>query len=118
VIPSCYDEETAADIAFAFDLYTNETPGYNSPEAYLDLYYQDFSRGNTYDERAVTETIRRYNHRETANFLTRYLVDGLDICDLTKNYPFAEKTPEECVEEVWDSWQTLIDAANEGGVEG
>jgi hypothetical protein len=43
-------------------------------------------------------------------------VDGLDIQDLTKNYPFAEKTPEECVEEVWDSWQKLIDASDGEGI--
>ena len=114
VIPSCYDAETASDIAFAYNLYTNETPGYKSSDAYLELYYSDFERSSEYDERAVTETIRRYNYGETANFLTSYLVDGLNIHDLTKNYPFRDKTPEECVEEVWDSWQELIDASNEG----
>lgn len=118
VIPSCYDAEAAADIAFAYNLYTNLTPGYDElPDDYLEYYYADFSRGNETDERAVTETIRRYNDKKTANFLTRYLVDGLDIRDLTKNYPFTEKSPKECVEEVWDSWQILIDAANKGGVE-
>ena len=50
--------------------------------------------------------------KDTAIFLTRYLVDGLDITDLTQYYPFAEKTPEECVEGVWDSWQVLIDTSN------
>lgn len=118
VIPSCYDAETAADIAFAYDLYTNLTPGYDDLwDDYLDYYYADFSRGSETDERAVTETIRRYNDKKTANFLPRYLVDGLDIRDLTKNYPFTEKTPEECADEVWESWQELIDGANKGGVE-
>lgn len=119
VIPSCYDEETAADIALAFNLYTvdtarrEETETYTSPYEYDD-YYPDFHREGKYDERAVKETLPRYNDEETANFLTRYLVDGLDIRDLTKSYPFTEKTPEECVEEVWDSWQALIDVANGG----
>ncbi len=113
VIPSCYDEETAADIAFAYDLYTNETPGYNDPASYQEPYYAHFE-----DERACDETLPYYNdkQKDTANFLTRYLVDGLDIRDLTKNYPFAEKTPEECVNEVWDSWQKLIDASNGAGM--
>lgn len=109
VIPSCYDAETAADIAFAYDLYTNETPGYNDPVSYQEAYYSDFE-----DERACDETLPYYNdkRRDTVHFLTRYLVDGLDISDLTKSYPFTEKTPEECVEEVWNFWQGLIEASN------
>ncbi len=112
VIPVCYDAETAADIAFAYNLYTNETPGYHDPAPYQEQYYSHFE-----DERACDETLPYYNDKAktTVNFLTRYLVNGLDITDLTQYYPFAEKTPEECVEEVWDSWQVLIDASN--GVE-
>ena len=118
VIPSCYDAETAADIAFAYDLYTNETPGYNDPVSYQEAYYSDFSRDGKIDERACDETLPYYNdkQKDTVNFLTRYLVDGLDITDLTQYYPFAEKTPEECVAEVWDSWQVLIDAGNGAGM--
>ena len=114
VIPSCYDAETAADIAFAYDLYTNETPGYNDPVSYQELYYNDFFRGSVCDERACDETLPYYNdkRKDTVNFLTRYLVDGLDIRDLTQYYPFVEKTPEACVNDVWDSWQELIDVAN------
>lgn len=113
VIPSCYDEKTAADIAFAFHLYTNETPGYNDPASYQEPYYSHFE-----DERACDETLPYYNdkRKDTVNFLTRYLVDGLEIRDLTKHYPFVKKTPEECVDEVWDSWQKLIDASNGAGM--
>ncbi len=113
VIPSCYDAETAADIAFAFNLYTMETPGYHDPAPYQEPYYAHFE-----DERACDETLPYYNdkRKDTVNFLTRYLVDGLDIHDLTKYYPFAEKAPEECVDEVWDSWQRLIDASNGVGM--
>jgi len=113
VIPACYDAETAADIAFAFNLYTRETPGYHDPAPYQEPYYAHFE-----DERACDETLPHYDDKEkdTVNFLTRYLVDGLDIHDLTKYYPFAEKAPEECVDEVWDSWQELIDASNGVGM--
>jgi len=120
VIPSCYDAETAADIAFAYNLYTVNTEGrvmtetYTAPYEY-DEYSSDFYRQGEYDERVCKETLPRYNDGETANFLTCYLVDGLNIRDLTKNYPFVERTPEECVEEVWESWQKLIDESNGGG---
>ena len=113
VIPSCYDAETAADIAFAYDLYTNQTPGYNDPVSYGEPYYPDFYRSGKYDERVIKETLPHYNDDETTNFLTRYLVDGLDIRELTGSYPFVECTPEACVEGIWDSWQELIDASNE-----
>lgn len=118
VIPSCYDAETAADIAFAYNLYaikTEEklaTETYSKPYEYED-YWDDFYRVEGYDKRVCKETLPRYNDGETANFLTSYLVEGLDIRDLTKNYPFLDCTPEECVEEVWDSWQKLIDVCNE-----
>ena len=117
VIPSCYDEETAADIAFAYNLYTIKTEEklvtetYSQPYEYED-YWDDFHRADGYDERVCNETLPRYNDGETANFLTSYLVDGLNICDLTKNYPFLDRTPEACVEDIWDSWQKLIDACN------
>ena len=118
VIPACYDEETATDIAFAYDLYTNETPGYNDPVSYGELYVYDFYRNDEYDERAIKETLPYYDdkRKDTVNFLTRYLVDGLDVRDLTGNYPFEEKMPEECVDEVWDSWQEMIDASNGRGM--
>ena len=124
VIPSCYDKETAADIAFAFNQYTVKTQEREAEETYTAPYeYDDYALHfyrpgvySAYDERVCQETLPRYNDGNTALFLTRYLVDGLDIRDLTNNYPFADKTPEECVEEVWDSWQKMIDASNNGGV--
>lgn len=120
VIPSCYDKETAADIAFAFHQYMVKTQEREVDEMYTAPYeYDDYASHfyrpgvySVYDERVCKETLPRYNDGETALFLTRYLVEGLDIGDLTKNYPFAERTPEECVDEVWESWQKLIDASN------
>ncbi len=120
VIPSCYDKETATDIAFAFNQYTVKTQEREADETYTAPYeYDDYASHfyrpgvySVYDERVCQETLPRYNDGETALFLTRYLVDGLDIRDLTNHYPFTEKTPEECVNEVWDSWQELIDASN------
>ncbi len=123
VIPSCYDAETAADIAFAYHLLVQEPQGdgiYEDPSDGLEEYYGDFSRfdeennSTVWDERAVKETIARFNDGETANFLNTYLVEALDIHDLTRNYPFIDKTPEECVEELWDSWQELITMSNGG----
>lgn len=52
VIPSCYDEERAWKIAFAYNLYTEKTPGYEEDDDWMTAYYPLFK-----DERAVEETL-------------------------------------------------------------
>lgn len=51
VIPNCYDEERAWKIAFAYDIFTDDIPGFNNSytDAYLNMY--------DVDERAKNETI-------------------------------------------------------------
>ena len=50
LIPSCYDEDTVAKLAFLYDMWTNETPGYESDDSWIGNKY------NYTDERAVDET--------------------------------------------------------------
>jgi len=51
VIPSCYDADRAWKIAFAYDLYTEEVPGYEGYEGWKAGYTQ------TFDDRAIEESI-------------------------------------------------------------
>ncbi len=51
-IPNCYDEERAWNIAFAWNLYTNEVPGYGENDAWKTPYYEGYR-----DTRAVDETL-------------------------------------------------------------
>jgi len=69
IIPSCYDAETASNIAFAYNLYTATIPGYDDPDDWMSTYYAHFD-----DERAVDETIAKFNDGITAHFLTQTLV--------------------------------------------
>ncbi len=52
VIPACYDADCAWKIAFAYNLFTNPTPGYTDSDDWKNGYYQKYR-----DERAVDETI-------------------------------------------------------------
>ena len=52
VIPACYDADRAWKIAFAYNLFTNPTPGYTDSDDWKNGYYQKYR-----DERAVYETI-------------------------------------------------------------
>ena len=51
-IPACYDAERAEKIAFAWNLYTDDVPGYEGYNAFLST-----ARAGVYDTRAVDETI-------------------------------------------------------------
>lgn len=51
-IPACYDADRAWKIAFAWNLYTNDTPGYEDSDSWKTSYYNGFR-----DTRAVDETL-------------------------------------------------------------
>lgn len=107
IIPSCYDAETASKIAFGYNVYTMNTPGYDDPTDWLNTYYSHFN-----DERAVDETIIRFNDGKSANFLVSTLIADLNIGELVWQYPFQNFTPADRVDEIWDSWQASIDECN------
>lgn len=107
IIPSCYDAETASKIAFGYNLYTMATPGYDDPDDWKSTYYSHFN-----DERAVDETIVRFNDGKSTNFLVSTLISGLEIGELVWQYPFQNFTPSDRVDEIWDSWQASIDESN------
>ncbi len=51
-IPACYDADRAWKIAFAWNLYTNDVPGYEDSDAWKANYYNSYR-----DTRAVDETL-------------------------------------------------------------
>ncbi|MCQ2539156.1 MAG: hypothetical protein MJ114_01775 [Acetatifactor sp.] len=51
VIPACYDADKAWKIAFAYNIYTNDVPGY---EGYQDL---SAARKGKFDARSIDETV-------------------------------------------------------------
>jgi len=107
IIPSCYDAETAGNIAFAYNVYTMATPGYDDPNDWLEQYYSHFN-----DERAVEETIVMFNDGVSAHFLNQTLISTDLGPDLLWVYPFANVTPADQVAAIKDSWDAIVAEAN------
>lgn len=107
VIPSCYDAETASKIAFAYNLWTNPTPGYEEEGDWKDTYYTRFR-----DERAVDETLEIFFSEGVGDFEHLPLVYGLSYGNIAYSYPFASQTPAEKIEEIKGTWDAAIAEAN------
>lgn len=105
VIPACYDADRAWKIAFAYNLYTNPTPGYEDVDDWKTNYYPQFR-----DARAVDETLEILRNNGVTWVLP--LISGLGYGDFDwKAYPH-DQTATEIIDTIWDQWQAYIDEAN------
>ncbi|MGN0402176.1 MAG: hypothetical protein ACI4HQ_07945 [Acetatifactor sp.] len=104
VIPSCYDKERANKIAFAYNLYTEDIPGYENYKAALPGYL-----AGACDTRTVYETC---DAMLTNGFVTYHgVVPDLVTTDLQWQI-YAGAVVSEKLEAIRESWNTAIDAAN------
>lgn len=106
IIPSCYDAETASKIAFGYNVYTMNTPGYDDPDDWLSAYESHFN-----DEWAVEESIRYFN-TDQVTFKIETLIADLNIGALVWSYPFSGSNPATRIDEIWDEWQATLDEYN------
>lgn len=109
-IPACYDHDTAWKIAFAFNLFTETTPGYDDPEAWKADYYKKYR-----DDRAVDETIAMMRGADTQFIWYADMVPGYDLGSqyLWSVYGLnPSATPIEKAEEMRATWQAYLDDAN------
>ena len=93
VIPSCYDADRAWKIAFAWNLYTDETPGYENSDQWKSSYY-----GGVFDTRAVDETLAIMRTKGMITYddlfsevqgyqnLTWYIYPGSNVADVVSRY--------------------------------
>lgn len=103
-IPACYDADKAWKIAFAWNLYTDDVPGY---EDWLDL-------SNVYsgmrDTRAVEETYKSMTEKGIIAY--QGLVPNLNLGpDFTWGFG-PGSVVSESVEAIRDTWKAYIDEAN------
>lgn len=109
-IPACYDPDTAWKIAFAFDLFTETTPGYEDADDWKNDFYKKYR-----DDRAVDETITMMRSNETQFVWYSDMVAGYD---LGNQYYYSvyginpSATPVEKAEEMRATWQAYLDDAN------
>lgn len=107
VMPVCFDDEKAEKIAFAYDLYTEPTPGYTLEQAYKEGYYDDFR-----DDRAVDETLAMMhdeNHKQTS-YLP--MVSDIDLGDFCYSVYAGAETPAKKIEALSSKWNSKINDVN------
>lgn len=110
VIPGCYDADRAWKIAFAWNLYTNDTPGYEGADTgWKSSYYNGFA-----DTRSVDETLAMM--RMPSSSVNAY---HTVIPDLVEGEQFTWKIGpgsapvSTAIEAIADTWKSYVDAANE-----
>lgn len=106
VMPVGPEKEVAEEVAFAYNLYSNVTPGYED-EDWKQPYYSVFR-----DTRAVEETLPLFYEPEHGTISYLSLIAGLDYGDVTYDLDAHALTPVESVEKVQGLWQSFIDTAN------
>lgn len=107
VMPSCTPDDEAEKIAFAFDLYTEPTPGYTLEQAYKEKYYDNFR-----DDRAVEETLTMMhdeNHKQTSYIP---MISGIELGDFCYSVYARAETPAKKIEALSPKWNSKIDAVN------
>ncbi len=105
VIPACYDEQKAWNIAFAWNLYTADVPGYEDYEGWKAGYYAKFR-----DTESVDQTLEIMVNNGMITF------DGI-IPEMQRGSDFiwglsATTVVSEAIDSVSEYWKGLVDAAN------
>ncbi len=106
VLPVGLEKEAAENIAFAYNLYTNVTPGYED-EDWKTPYYSVFR-----DTRAVEETLPLFYEPKHGVISYLSMIAGIDYGDVTYDLDAGALTSAESVEKVQGLWQAFIDTAN------
>lgn len=109
VMPSGLDADYADDVAFAYNLWTEDTPGYEDDD-WQSGYYNKFR-----DSRAVDETLAMMYEDDHGKMSLLPLIPGLSYGDICYDLDAGALTPAEAIEKVQSLWQSIIDEAN--GVE-
>ena len=123
VIPSCYDEKTASDIAFAYNLYTSQLMAEEGGEGWQEYYgfpfwYTKIVDGEVNyftDERVAYETLQYFADATKVKQLKTSVVYGLgDVIgeSLLWNYPFEKTLPADQVKLIAKEWDALIAETN------
>lgn len=106
VMPAGMDPARAEDVAFVYDLFTNDTPGHEDTD-WRTNYYPSFR-----DTRSVDETLTLFYEPGHGKMNLMTLVDGVAMGDIAYGLDGGTATPAEQIETVQGTWQTFIDAAN------
>lgn len=92
---------------FAYNLYTETTPGWTLDDAWKQTYYAQFT-----DTRAVDETLELMREDEHRILDYQSMIPDTDYGDFTYSVYALAKKPSEQLEEMTPTWNGKIDKAN------
>ena len=102
------DPEFVDKIMFAYNLYTETTPGYSLDDAWKQTYYAQFT-----DTRAVDETLALMREDEHRILDYQSMIPDTDYGDFAYSVYALAATPQEQLEEMTPKWDGKIAKANE-----
>ena len=107
-IPSCYDADKAWKLAFAWNLYTEPTPGYEDYNGFLAT-----ARNGIFDEKAVDQTIAMMSEAEHGTIAFHGMIPSLSLgSDFVWGIgPNTDVSA--AVEAIRETWKSYVDAANQ-----
>ena len=94
-------------VMFAYNLYTETTPGWTLDDAWKQTYYAQFT-----DTRAVDETLELMREDEHRILDYQSMIPDTDYGDFTYSVYALAKKPSEQLEEMTPTWNGKIDKAN------
>ncbi len=107
VMPECFSQDVAEKIAFAYDLYTEPTPGYTQEDGWKETYYSQFR-----DDRAVDETLTMMTEQEHKQTSYLPMINDLDYGDFCYAVYAGATTPAKKIEAISSSWNSKISDMN------
>jgi ABC-type glycerol-3-phosphate transport system substrate-binding protein len=107
-IPVTFTKAEADDILFAFDIFTNEPPGYEGDEMAWKYGSYDSYR----DPRAVDETLAMIRSGQHSALRLDQFVPGFETGTVTFDVWNLESTGAQLVEEASQEWNSIIATAN------
>lgn len=107
IIPSCFDKQHISDVAYAYNIFTTDAPGYeNDDTVWKGQYETQFS-----DQRAVNETINLMINKLPQAMRTTILLPDY-VNDWLYDVDALVVTPAEQLEAYGSQWQTMCDEFN------
>lgn len=107
VIPSCFDDDYVEKLAFAYDKYTEPTPGYTLDDLWHEQYYPQFT-----DLRAVDETLALMMEEKHRVLDYQSMLTKTDYGDFAYPVFAGSKKPAEAIEAMMPAWDSAIAKAN------
>lgn len=106
-LPSCYSAEEAEKICFAFDLYTETTPGYDYESTWKETYYNQFK-----DSRAVDETLVMMHDDAHKSISYLPMISDIDYGDFCYSVYAGAETPAKKIDAIKSKWDAKIKDMN------